>query len=923
MPRMTSQATTSMRKTSPKEPRFQGWKTSDDDEIERRRWRGRTEPMEIVNREPVHGHFGTFDVSSESGRTYSAEIRDLGQLNNSCTCNDFETGGLGTCKHIESVLFRLRSDGQARFNQSQRQGSRRVEVFLSGQTKDVQIAYPLIHGNNQEFLAGLIEPVVDQLGGKDPMAALVRLREIEASHPEGLRASRLLEEWATKRQRRFSADRARAEFIDEVEAGRESLDLMRYPLFPYQRDGVIHLAFGERALLADEMGLGKTFQAIAACVLLQKLQSVERVLVVSPASLKAEWAEQIEASTGLSCQTVFGRRESRLQQYMSGAFFTLTNYEQIFPDADEIQQLLDPDIVILDEAQRIKNWRTRTASSVKRLKSRYAFVLTGTPLENRIDELYSIVQFLDPSILGPLFRFNRDYYLLDDRGRPMGYQNLDQLRERVRPIILRRRKDEVEDDLPERTVNNFFLDMTEEQEIRYRDLEKTAASIANKAKRRPLSPDEFQRLQTALACMRMTCDTPYILDPDVRDCPKLDEFERVLEDLLSDEGRKVIVFSEWVRMLELVRERLDEMDLDYAWHTGSVPQNRRRAEINRFKQDPNCKVFLSSESGGVGLNLQVASAVINLDLPWNPAKLEQRIARAWRKNQTRSVSVINLVTRDSIEHRMLGLLDYKQALSDSVLDGRGDTQAVQTGTGRAAFLERLEKVMGKEGAAGPRWVDPVEATVKSLREEFDQGLQLVELRKTDSGKESILAVMSGSEVPDTAALDVKGGPQVEFISQETLDAIRKLEALGHLSFSAGSMRVLFEAERNDEEPPDTRREDALTVWEKADKQYRMAKLLADGGFAAETLPQVAEMTRLCLTALATLVPADGGNGADEESAAQICDRLGGTDALPSSLRFKALWMSEVGKDGSEGTDGEEALAGAAGLLSHVRAAISA
>ncbi|MCY3994846.1 MAG: C-terminal helicase domain-containing protein, partial [Rhodobacter sp.] len=200
----------------------------------------------------------------------------------------------------------------------------------------------------------------------------------------------------------------------------------------------------------------------------------------------------------------------------------------------------------------------------------------------------------------------------------------------------------------------------------------------------PLTPEEFKLLQAALARMRMTCDTPYILDPKVRDCPKLEELERVLEELLEDPERKILVFSEWVRMLELVRERLDELEVDFALHTGSVPQDRRRTEIARFKQDPGCRLFLSSESGGTGLNLQVANAVINLDLPWNPAKLEQRIARAWRKHQKRSVSVLNFVTRDSIEHRMLGLLETKQALADTVLDERTGENPARFQSGRAA-----------------------------------------------------------------------------------------------------------------------------------------------------------------------------------------------------------------------------------------------
>jgi SNF2 family DNA or RNA helicase len=224
---------------------------------------------------------------------------------------------------------------------------------------------------------------------------------------------------------------------------------------------MLHLAFNERALLADEMGLGKTIQAIAACALLHHLGKARRVLIVTPASLKAEWEEQIRKFTGLPLRLVFGGRALRSQIYREpdAALFTIANYEQIVADSLDINARLRPDIVILDEAQRIKNWSTKTAQAVKRLASRYAFVLTGTPIENRIDELHSIVDFLDPTILGPLFRFNASITNWTT-GPSGGLQNLDKLRERVRSILIRRRKADVETELPDRADRNHFVILT-------------------------------------------------------------------------------------------------------------------------------------------------------------------------------------------------------------------------------------------------------------------------------------------------------------------------------------------------------------------------------------------------------------------------------------------------------------------------------
>jgi hypothetical protein len=220
-------------------------------------------------------------------------------------------------------------------------------------------------------------------------------------------------------------------------------------------------------------------------------------------------------------------------------------------------------------------------------------------------------------------------------------------------------------------------------------------------------------LMRELAMMRMICDTNYILDDDERTCPKLVELESILTEARDNPDVKVIVFSEWERMLLLVRELCARIGLDCAWHTGSVPQQRRRGEINRFKTDPACRVFLSTDSGGVGLNLQNASVVVNCDLPWNPAKLEQRIARAWRKHQKRAVTIYNLVTEKSIEHGMLSTLADKRSLADGVLDRLGNLQEIKLRSGRQAQLARLEQVMlaGVTAKTPPKPLLPADAAL--------------------------------------------------------------------------------------------------------------------------------------------------------------------------------------------------------------------
>ena len=701
-------------------------------------------------------------------------------------------------------------------------------------------------------------------------------------HPDALRVSRLLEGWVEARQASARRLRERERYTAELREGRRSLDFLKRPLLPYQVEGVLQLAFGERALLADDMGLGKTVQAMAACALLRELRGIGRVLVVLPASLKAEWEEQIANFSDLPATAVFGGPAARRAAYRKGTFFTLCNYEQILADRAEILETLRPDVVVLDEAQRIKNWQTRTANEVKKLRSRYAFVLTGTPLENRIDEIYSIVQFLDPQILGPLFRFNREFYELDDRGRPVGYRNLDALAERLAPVMLRRRKEEVEDQLPGRTTQTFFTPMTEAQLEAYQGYESLARRVAAIAARRPLTPEEFKSLQGNLACMRMICDTPYILDGRTRECPKMEEIARLVPDLLDDVERKIICFSEWVRMLDLVREYAVEAGIEFAWHTGGVPQHRRRAEIRRFREDPECRLFLSSESGGVGLNFQVADTVINMDQPWNPARLEQRIARAWRKRQTRTVNVIHLVSEHTIEHRMLGLLDAKRALAEGVLDRRGDLAAIRMPNSRAAFMERLQAVLGN-GAAEAAGSEPpamsLERLCEALATEHGASLERILARE---GSDAVLVVLSlppGCLAEEEEhRLGEATGLSVRVIDPGAYESMRRLAEAGLISMPAEELREVYPAAESEDGERAGRVLRAGALAGQAAHKLKAAALLEGGGFPEEALAPATEAARLAAGCLAAVTGTPEPEDA-QAAAAFLLEREAGADGV--------------------------------------------
>ena len=366
---------------APDLPAKTDWRTTDEHEIARRRQRAVEEDHKIADEPAGDDLHGYYHVGLPSGRDYRVEIRDLTVAGEqSCTCTDFRIAGLGTCKHVEAVhlhLGRPKFRKQLRAAKAEGSGLAHIVPDRTGDTLRCSIGRALLPPGMLSLFDG------DTLAaGVSPEEAMER---IGASRSKKIRVSQEVAPFLEDRARRAERVRLRHEYEGAVRSGDMPESESLVPLYPYQREGMLHLAFGERTLLADEMGLGKTVQAITAAALLHRLGKARRVLVVAPASLKAEWEEQIQKFTALDLRVVYGGATERQRIYSAGAedtaFFTITNYEQVLRDLPHINQLFQPDIVILDEAQRIKNWGTKTAQAIKRLRSRYAFVLTGTPIE--------------------------------------------------------------------------------------------------------------------------------------------------------------------------------------------------------------------------------------------------------------------------------------------------------------------------------------------------------------------------------------------------------------------------------------------------------------------------------------------------------------------------------------------------------------
>ena len=648
--------------------------------------------VEAESGQPWFGSWRAASVNALFPRTYRVVVRSLDQRRNYCSCPDFAGNQLGTCKHIEAALHKISKHPE--YKSFAGQTPPFPYIYLSWEHETAPVICFYRNGALEPALQNLVEEYFGADGVFTGRMPEDFFRFVELADRRGdIHIGEDALDWANHQARSASQQQRSRKIKEAIESTRGRLPGIKAKLYPYQVTGTAFLAGTGRALLADDMGLGKTLQAIAAATWLENYEGVKKALIICPASLKQQWAREIAKFTNLKSQIISGPPADRAAQYRQQVTFFILNYELVLRDLSVITESLCPDLIIMDEAQRIKNWRTKIATAVKLIPSRFAFVLTGTPLENRLEDLYSLMQVVDSKVLGPLWRYMVDFHVTDERGKVLGYRNLSLLRQRLKPVMLRRDRSLVNDQLPERINQRLDVVMTAKQVEIHDDGMAKAGRLAQIAKRRPLTPTEQNRLIAALQQARMACNSAGLVDKETEESPKIDELQILLEELCLQEGRKAVVFSQWELMTRLVEKRLRRMGLGYVRLHGGVPTAQRGALMDSFRDDDSIQVFVSTDAGGVGLNLQSGSALINLDVPWNPAVLEQRNARIHRLGQKRRVQIITMVAADSYEQQVLELVGTKQNLFDNVV--KEDATEDVVGVSRK-LLETLIKDLAED-----------------------------------------------------------------------------------------------------------------------------------------------------------------------------------------------------------------------------------
>jgi len=648
----------------------------------------------------------------------------------SCDCPDFLRGSLGICKHVFVVLedvYRPRKVQGRSLIPPSRVGPRLAWDAIrplrgSGDWLE-RVRFERGESNRRlrDVSAAILKRwfVADVRGGST-------LKTTPGERPEKRRE--LVEDLLKLEKGGVALDPALKKLCQEeihllrrtlatrTSAGpaRATLRSLKHKLYPYQIAGVERFLSSGRLLLADDMGLGKTAQAIACCHALLKTKQVQRGLVVVPASLKSQWLREWRAWTDAPVTVLDGHPGERAQIWRATrSGFLIVNYEVVIRDLDSVQAW-KPDLVVLDEAQRIKNWATKTAVCVKALRPDYRLVLTGTPMENRLEELASIFDWVDDHALEPKWRLVPWHGVFADGSREIvGARNLDTLRERLAPRLLRRLRSEVLTQLPPRTDTVVPVDLTSEQRDEHDALQLPIRILMQVAQRRPLTQAEFLRLMQMLTTQRIVANgiaqlrfesvwpaigpvarpNPTLLES--LGSPKLLQLRDLLRALVAEQGRKVVVFSQWRRMLSLanwaVADVLADSGRRAVFFTGKEQARRRTQNLVDFHDDPAVSVLFASDAGGVGLNLQrAASACINLELPWNPAVLDQRIGRIYRMGQDKPIDVYNLVSQGCIEARIANLVADKRQLFRGLFEGTSNEVSFE---GSASFMAGLKQIV--------------------------------------------------------------------------------------------------------------------------------------------------------------------------------------------------------------------------------------
>ena len=462
--------------------------------------------------------------------------------------------------------------------------------------------------------------------------------------------------------------------------------------YNYQKLGIMFaLTNEEGVLIADEMGLGKTLQALSTALMLKSQGKAKNALIITPASLKYNWPMEIEKFTDEKYVVIDGKKpDDRVNQWMrDDVFFYVVNYELLLADLfggvdlkikeDETpeqkekrmertrvtkrrQRILTSirtrtwDFIACDEAHALKNSRSKRTQNVKAMKANFRMALTGTPMDGRLEELHSVMEWVMPGLLESKVRFLQKHATTDVWGKITGYRNIGEVTEKIAPYFIRRLKKDVLQDLPDKIYQNRIVVLTDKEKRIYKQLAEAGHETT----------EDAEAMVCILRCKQF-CDHPLLVGEEDLKSSKFEALREVLDEVVISNGNKLILFSQFKEMVNILVTLLDDMGLKYLRIDGDTDKKVRAAMQAQFNTDDSVDIMIGTEAMSTGLNFTSANYVINYDDNWAPAIMAQREDRAHRIGQKDVVTVINFICKDTVEERIRGVLYTKNIVSNEAL----------------------------------------------------------------------------------------------------------------------------------------------------------------------------------------------------------------------------------------------------------------
>ncbi len=588
--------------------------------------------------------FGEHILTNERGIEYKLTFRDTERKHGYCSCPDYRTNKLGTCKHLIFAFENLNTEEKSAQQSLPKYPF--IEVFLNP-FRDYKISwfYP------EKIYGEVAELFYRYFGNKNFI--------------EDKDAEKLLGFF--NNAEKYKQILVRPEVYDKMEKMSElstlkgiekktklNFDIINTKLLPYQKQGVEFATFRKGSVIADEIGLGKSLQAIATAMMKKEVFGFVYTLIICPAILKNQWKKEIEKYTNEKAKIIEGTPEERLKMYAEGdEFFRIVNYETVIRDIDIIAKF-PVDFIVLVEAQRIRNYASQTSVVLKSIDSKHALVLSGMPIESELIDLYSIILFVDPDLLSPLWEFSYQHCYFDSQTKNtiVGYYGLQELKQKLSDTLIRREKQQVIKQLPNISEINNLVKLSGYQKKMHIKFAREVLDIFNK---KIISSFDVQKAMQLIKKMRMLTGSSFLIDDTTNISPKLDELKHILSYKLhiKKSNHKVVVFTEWKKMVNIIARMLRLSKINFVEVTEETSPEKRAILLKKFEEDESCKIFLCTDLGGKGIDLQLVDTVVNMEIPRSNNETTIRLGRIDELGRRKeNLTIINIIGEDSIEEKM-------------------------------------------------------------------------------------------------------------------------------------------------------------------------------------------------------------------------------------------------------------------------------